>query len=144
MHTSLVQQFRRKLDQLETEIEAYSHEADLWKVAGTITNSGGNLAIHLVGNLNHFIGHGLGNTGYVRNRPAEFEDRHIPVAELVQRIDATRHMIASVLPAVDLEAPYPAAIREGMGTNGNFLLHLLGHLAYHLGQINYHRRIIGA
>ncbi len=142
---SLRSLYNRDLDQLKTELEAYQNEENLWKSDKDIANSTGNLALHLVGNLNHFIGAHLGNTGYVRQRDLEFSLKDIPKAELIEKVKATAAMIDSVLSQLsdeDLEKEYPLAVFESAMTTYYFLIHLLTHLGYHLGQINYHRRLL--
>ncbi|MBJ6111861.1 DinB family protein [Hymenobacter sp. BT523] len=139
--------FARDLDKLRQEIEAYQTEAALWRTAPGISNSAGNLCLHLMGNLNTYIGAELGRTGYVRNRELEFSQQGVPRAELVARIDATRAVVAAALARLSdeqLHQQYPVVVFESEMTTGYFLVHLATHLAYHLGQINYHRRLVGA
>ena len=145
MLSHLIQLFTRDLDRLKDELNAYSNEADLWKLSGSINNTPGNLALHLIGNLNHFIGSKLGNTGYVRDRPAEFADKNIPLADLTQMINATKTMLTTTLSGLnhdDLEKPFVIENFNETPTTGFWLIHLTTHLNYHLGQINYHRRMI--
>lgn len=131
------------LGQLEKELESYPSETSLWITTKGILNSGGNLAYHLLGNLNHFIGAALGNTGYVRNRPEEFNIKNVPRSEISEWISETVAMVESVLPAVeDLDAPYPGGYFSKEGSIRYILLQFVTHLQYHLGQINYHRRIL--
>lgn len=135
----------RDLQKLKAELELYQNEANVWKVAGGITNSAGNLCLHLVGNLNAYIGAILGNTGYVRDRDAEFALKNIPRAELIEKIESTIIMITSVLPLVEnktLEAEFPLLVLKEKTSTEYFLIHLTAHLGYHLGQVNYHRRLI--
>lgn len=137
--------YHRDLSKLKEEIAAYQSEENLWKIDKNISNSAGNLCLHLIGNLNHFIGTHLGNTGYVRHRELEFSLKDIPRSELIERIEATAAMIDSVLsqlPEAEMEKEYPLVVFEDRMTNGYFLIHLLSHLDYHLGQINYHRRLL--
>ncbi len=137
--------FERDLDQLAQEISAYSNESDLWVVKGEIKNSAGNLCLHLCGNLQHFVGKVLGGTDYVRNREAEFADKHIPRATLLKEIATTRKVVSDVLhnmsPA-QLDQTYPVQVFGEPMTTGFFLIHLATHLTYHRGQINYHRRLL--
>lgn len=137
--------FERDLDQLAQEISAYSNESDLWVVKGEIKNSAGNLCLHLCGNLQHFVGKVLGGTDYVRNREAEFADKHIPRATLLKEIATTRKVVSDVLhnmsPA-QLDQTYPTQVFGEPMTTGFFLIHLATHLTYHRGQINYHRRLL--
>jgi hypothetical protein len=145
--TSLRSLFKRELIRLQVEIEAYSTEEALWLVRGKISNSGGNLCMHLVGNLNTYIGARLGNTGYVRDRPFEFAGRDIPRSTLLAQIQAVIQTVdhtLSILKPEDLEKDYPEPVNDGIVSTNFFLLHLAMHLSYHLGQINYHRRLLDA
>ena len=142
---NLAQLFTRDLHKLETEIAAYKKEANLWILEKEVSNSAGNLCLHLIGNLNAFVGAVLGNTGYVRDRPTEFSTKDVPVAELLQKIDNTLAIVLKTLQGLspeDLEKEYPLNIFGEPMTIGFFLMHLSTHLAYHLGQINYHRRLL--
>ena len=144
---SLSELFERDLNKLKEEINLYKDENRIWDVKGDIKNSAGNLTLHLLGNLNHFIGAILGNSGYVRNRDKEFSDNHVPRTEIIGNIDKTIGIIKSTLLKVSdqqLKKDYPIKVlknKETMRTEF-FLIHLLGHLNYHLGQVNYHRRLI--
>ena len=137
--------FARDLNKLTQEIEAYHHEKALWRTAPGISNPAGNLCLHLVGNLNTYIGAELGHTGYVRHRDQEFALRDIPRAELLRQVAETRVVVDAALarlPAAQLDAEYPLLVFEAKMTTGYFLVHLATHLGYHLGQINYHRRLL--
>ncbi|AZB02322.1 DUF1572 domain-containing protein [Chryseobacterium joostei] len=145
MIESLRSLYNRDLNKLKAEIEAYQHEENLWKTDKNISNSAGNLCLHLVGNLSHFIGAQLGNTGYVRHRELEFSLKDIPKAELIEKIEATTIIVDSVLsqlPEEALKEEYPLVVFEDKMTTDFFLIHLIAHLDYHLGQINYHRRLL--
>lgn len=123
----------------------YPDEKLIWAVAPGTTNSGGNLCLHLCGNLQHFIGAVLGNSGYVRNREAEFASKDIPRAKLLAEIENTKTAIANTLPNLpheQLHAPYPVEVFGYPMATVFFLMHLATHLGYHLGQVNYHRRMI--
>ncbi|MBN8576645.1 MAG: DUF1572 family protein [Cyclobacteriaceae bacterium] len=135
----------RDLQKLKSELELYTHEARIWKVDKSIANTAGNLCLHLVGNLNTYIGATLGNTGYVRNRDAEFSLKNIPRKELIEKIEATITMINTVLPTLNekiLKAEYPMLVLKEKTSTEYFLVHLAVHLGYHLGQVNYHRRLL--
>ena len=137
--------FTRDLNRLRNEIELYTKEENLWKVEGNIVNSSGNLCLHLVGNLNTFIGKELGNTGYIRNRESEFSLKNIPRHELVRKIDDTIEVVNKTLDNLDessLKNEYPIIVFEEKTTIEYLLVHLVTHLSYHLGQVNYHRRMI--
>lgn len=137
--------FNRDLNKLKQEIELYQNENNLWKIEKGISNSAGNLCLHLIGNLNNFIGSELGKTNYIRNRPLEFSLKHIPKTELIVKIEETilvlNKTLAIVTPEI-LQQEYPILVFESKTTTEFFLVHLSTHLAYHLGQINYHRRLL--
>jgi uncharacterized damage-inducible protein DinB len=137
--------FTRDLNKLKTEIELYRNEETIWKTDRNISNSAGNLCLHLVGNLNNYIGAILGNSGYVRNRELEFSLKDVPRTELIQQIENTIEIVNSSLERLsteDLHKEYPSEPLGYKMTTGYFLIHLFGHLSYHLGQINYHRRLL--
>lgn len=143
----LIDIYKRDLAKLKAEIELYSNEADLWRVDGEIANSAGNLTLHLVGNLRHFFGAVLGDTGYVRDRDREFSDVGVSRADLLAGVDqAAADVIATLekLTADDLARTYPIEVFGHPMTTEFFLVHLATHLNYHLGQINYHRRLLGS
>lgn len=137
--------FTRDLNALKIEIESYTNQSSLWLVPEGISNSAGNLCLHLIGNLNHYIGATLGNSGYIRQRDLEFSLKDVPKAELIQKIDDTIAVLTSVieqLSQVDLKKEYAHQVFKAPMTTEFFLVHLTTHLAYHLGQINYHRRLL--
>ena len=145
MTDDLVKLFDRELDKLIAELELFESEAALWADAAWISNAAGNLALHIVGNLNQYIGVRLGGTDYLRDRPAEFGSRDIPRHELIARVSATKTMLETVLVRLDaaqLEEVYPEEVLGYAMTTRYLLIHLYGHLNYHLGQVNYLRRVL--
>ena len=86
---TLIEIFERDLNKLIEELKLYKDESSLWIVKDGISNSAGNLSLHLVGNLNHFIGATLGNSGYIRNRDDEFALKNIPREDIVTAIENT-------------------------------------------------------
>jgi uncharacterized damage-inducible protein DinB len=136
--------FEKDLKKLKEEILQYDSEDRLFKTVEGISNSGGNLAMHLCGNLRHFIGAILGNSAYIRNREEEFAGR-VSSQKLIEDIEETILVVKSTLSNLseeDFSEAYPLQVfGEAMSTR-YFLFHLLGHLNYHLGQVNYHRRLI--
>lgn len=143
--STLTELFVRDLEKLKSEIQQYRDENALWVTGGEIANSAGNLCLHLVGNLNHFIGATLGYTGYVRQRELEFSQKNVPRQELLdaveQTIDTVRESLGKLTEA-DLHERFPLEKHGQVVTTGYMLLHLQTHLNYHLGQINYHRRLL--
>lgn len=136
---------RRELGSLRQELEAYPDERLLWTLPPGLPNSAGTLALHLAGNLRHYIGAVLGGDGYVRNREEEFSARDLPRATLLAHIAEAETAIRTVLPRLteaQLALEYPEAIRERFLATGDFLIHLAVHLGYHLGQVSYHRRLV--
>jgi len=135
----------RELKALRREIESYPNDAALWEIPAGVANPGGNLALHLAGNLQYFLGNVLGNNGYVRNRDTEFGDRDVPRADLLREIDNAIAAVAlgmGKISEADLAKPYPEKIGGVSSSTGAFLAHFATHLAYHLGQVDYHRRIV--
>ncbi|WP_452228297.1 MULTISPECIES: DUF1572 family protein [unclassified Lacinutrix] len=144
IHT-LVKLFTRDLNALITEIETYTKETNLWITNEAVNNSAGNLCLHLVGNLNAFIGDSIGNTGYIRQRDLEFSLKNVPKIELIKQVKDTIIVVENTLKMVteaDLQKEYKRRVFEDTMTTEYFLVHLTMHLSYHLGQINYHRRLL--
>jgi len=137
--------FTRDLIRLRNEIEQYGKEENLWKVEGLIANSAGNLCLHLVGNLNTYIGKEIGKSNYARNRELEFSAKDISRRELLQKIDNTIAVVDQSLGNLDestLANEYPILVFDHRTSTEYLLVHLAAHLSYHLGQINYHRRLM--
>jgi len=137
--------FTRDLNRLKKEIGKYQDEKKLWYIEEEISNSGGNLCLHLIGNLNTYIGAELGGSGYIRNREAEFSLKGISQAVLIEKIEETKMVIIQALDNLaedQLQAEYPELVFEEKTSTEYLLVHLTTHLTYHLGQINYHRRLL--
>ena|ERR1700754_580511 len=142
---TLIELFERDLQRLKTEIELYKNEDNLWVVKEGISNTAGNLCLHLIGNLNHFIGATLGHTGYVRYRDDEFSLKNIPRQDVITNLDNCILIVNETLKkltADDLEKDFPLEKHGAIVSTEHMLIHLYGHLSYHLGQINYHRRLL--
>ena len=137
--------FDRDLKRLKAEIEHYKNEDKIWHFEKNISNSAGNLCLHLIGNLNTYIGAQLGQTGYIRDRDLEFSAKNVPKTELLSRIDKTIRVVGETLKKMygdALEKEFPIVVFEKKTSTGYLLVHLATHLSYHLGQINYHRRLL--
>ena len=135
----------RDLKAVRRELEAYPDEHLIWQTVPGLPNSGGTLALHLAGNVQHYIGAQLGHTGYVRDRPAEFARRDVPRAELVEELETARSVVGSVLARLrdeDLPKQFPEIVGGVRVDTDEYLVHLLVHFAYHLGQIDSHRRVV--
>jgi uncharacterized damage-inducible protein DinB len=130
---------------LKEEIQAYQNEEIIWQIENNVLNSAGNLCLHLIGNLNTYIGAQLGKTLYIRNREAEFNLKNIAREELTAQLDKTITLITQTLDQISdeqLNERYPGETPLKEASTHHFLVHLATHLAYHLGQINYHRRLL--
>lgn len=142
---ALIQKYESDLGLVVEELEKYGNEEDIWIVDKGISNSAGNLALHLIGNINHFFGANLGGTGYVRERDLEFSEKGITRDELVNGIRDTAKVLSetfSNLSDEDLHSDYPEEIFGGTHKTIAICIYMLTHLNYHLGQINYHRRLL--
>lgn len=136
---------RRDLGALAREVNLFPDDATLWHTVPGVANSAGNLALHVAGNLRHFLGATLGGTGYRRDREAEFGRRSGTRTEVTAELRAALADVEAVLPRLPesvLTAPYPAAVTGVQPPTGRFLLHLAAHLAFHLGQAGYLRRAL--
>jgi len=137
----------RDLDKLEKEILQYPDEGSIWKLDGDIKNSAGTLCLHLCGNLQHYIGVGLGKSSYKRDRDNEFAARNVSRQELLGEILAAKKAVDDTLATADasiLETEYPLPVFDKPMTVQYFMIHLAAHLEYHLGQVSYHRRLLGS
>lgn len=142
---TLIALFERDLNRVVDELQLYRNEINIWRIEKGITNSAGNLVLHLIGNLNAYIGNEIGKTGYVRNRAMEFSMKDIPREDLIVQLINTIDVVTSslnLLTADDYEKEFPMLVLAEKTTTEYFIVHLLTHLNYHLGQINYHRRLI--
>jgi uncharacterized damage-inducible protein DinB len=135
----------RDLRAARRELEAFADERDIWRTAPGVSNCAGTLALHIAGNVQHFLGAVLGGTGYARDRDAEFGRRAVSRAELLAELDGAAAVVAPSLARLDdaaLARPYPQPVAGKTVATGDFLLHVATHLAYHLGQMDYHRRLV--
>lgn len=145
MQSILSTLFQRDLNKLVAELELYTNEKDIWRISGEISNSAGNLALHIIGNLNHFIGATLGDTGYIRDRDREFTEKDVARDDLIFELKKTSGMLADVLGKASdevLDADFPFEFNNTTFSTRHMLIHFLAHLNYHLGQVNYHRRML--
>jgi hypothetical protein len=139
--------FRRDLAKLIREIESFPNDESLWQVLPGVSNAAGNLALHIQGNLREYVGRQLGPLAYVRNRPLEFSARDLSRQEVCTQLTDLMNTIPAVIESLfeeQLENEYPEVVLEAATSTREFLIHLYGHLNWHLGQINYLRRILNA
>lgn len=137
--------FNRDLLRLKSEINLYKDEDKIWVIENSISNSAGNLCLHIIGNLNTYIGAEFGKTNYVRNRELEFSLKDISKKELLDKIENTIVVVEMSLNAItdeELKSEHQILVFDKKTTLEYLLVHLASHLTYHLGQINYHRRLL--
>ncbi len=137
--------YARDLKRLIQEIHAFPNDEAFWQVLPGVTNSAGNLALHLEGNLLEYIGRQLGGVAYSRQRPLEFSSKNIPAAEVAARLSKVLELVPRIVGGLSeeqLDAEYPERVHKSPITTRQFLFHLYGHFSYHLGQIDYLRRIL--
>lgn len=137
----------RDLQKVKEEVSAYQEDSDLWAIPDGVKNSGGTLALHLAGNIRHFIGHLLGKTGYKRQRDLEFSARNISREDILSDLEQAMQVVKETLPLWDesaLESTYPSDVFGANRSVEDILLVLTTHLSYHLGQLNYHHRIVSS
>jgi hypothetical protein len=142
--TALVQVlFIRDLETLKREIAAFPDDAGPWAVRPGVTNTAGTLALHCAGNIQHFIGAKLGGTSYVRQRDAEFSRRDVPRAEIIAELDRAIAAVHALDGKKDADLPrvFPDQFGGKQVNVETLLVFLHGHLTYHLGQVDYYRRI---
>jgi hypothetical protein len=145
LNSILADFYKRDIRKLIEEVNLFKKEEDLWRTTGTVKNSSGNLVLHLIGGLNYFFGTLLAHTGYVRNRDLEFSQKGVARRELIAQLEALIPMIAGALLALNeaqMEAEYPIMFDDAGNSHCYVLVRLLAHLDYHLGQVNYLRRIL--
>ena len=136
--------FKRDLARLGQQIASFSDEAALWRTPAGIANSAGNLTLHIEGNLREYIGRQLGGVPYARDRAKEFSTKCIPRDELLARVASLGQTIPAVIEQLtqqQLEEEYPEVVLEKPLGTQQFLIHLYGHLNWHVGQIDSIRRV---
>jgi len=135
----------RELEGFEREVSLFPDDEMVWKTMPGVTNSAGNLAMHVAGNLQHYIGAVLGGTGYVRNREAEFSRRSGTRAEIVFELRQAATILSQVLrnvPEEKLVGEFPEALMGMRFRTSTLLVHLCAHAGFHLGQAGYLRRAL--
>ena len=146
MHTEWTSRLLiRELSAFSRELDLFPDEALIWATAPGISNPAGTLVLHVCGNLQYFVGTILGNTGYVRDRDLEFSARDVPRSVLKAELAKTAEAVSTVLADLSeesLSAEYPDVLGGPRMPTGLFLGQLSSHLAFHLGQAGYLRRIL--
>lgn len=142
LNSVLANFYERDIHKLIEELNLFRAEENLWRTQGSVKNSSGNLALHIIGGTNYLIGTTLAQTGYVRDRDQEFIRKDVPRRDLVAQLEKLIPMINKTVNAINLEAEYPLVFDGEKRSNGYVLLQLSLHLNYHLGQVNYLRRTL--
>lgn len=141
----LAELYHRDLSRLVRQIEAFPSDEMLWQTTPGVTNSAGTLALHLEGNLREYIGRLLGGIAFARDRDSEFSARGLSRAGLAARLKQLSEVIPPVVAALSpeaMEAEYPQVVLQKPLTTAAFLVHLYGHLNWHLGELDYLRRFL--
>ena len=145
LNSVLANFYERDIRKLIEEVNLFKNEEDLWRTQGAVKNSSGNLVLHIIGGLNHFFGATLAQTGYVRHRDQEFITKGVAKKDLVAQLENLIPMVNETLNALtreDMDAEYPVFFDKPKVSTSYVLIQLLAHLNYHLGQVNYLRRIL--
>ena len=145
LNSLLANFYERDIRKLIEEINLFQKEENLWKTSGTVKNSSGNLALHIIGGLNHFVGATLAHTGYVRNRDQEFIRKGVDRTDLINQLEALIPLITDTLNALtkeQMDSEFPIFFDKPKTSTSYVLVQLLAHLNYHLGQVNYLRRVL--
>ena len=144
MTDELAALYARDIARLIQELQAFPDTASVWATAPGVTNAAGTLALHLEGNLREYIGRQLGRIDFTRDRPLEFSARDVAREDLIARLEAVHQMVPRVIASLsddDLSRPYPEKYNGQSLTVRMFLMHLEAHFNYHLGQVDYLRRV---
>jgi hypothetical protein len=144
MENYLAELYERDLLKLKDEIEKFKDESNIWKNTEGVINPAGTLVLHLLGNLNYTIGTMMGGTGYVRNREQEFSLTGVSREKLISEIENTIAVVKTSLQGIDhakLDETYKLEM-FGVKSTAFYLTSFYGHFNYHLGQVNYLRRIL--
>ena len=143
--TEIAELYQRDIQKLISELDQFKDETNLWKTTGAISNSSGNLALHIIGGLSFHIGATLAENNYTRNRDEEFNAKHIPRKSIIDQLDALLIMIKATVISIGnerLNDPFPKFFDKENATISYVLTQLLLHLNYHTGQVNYLRRAL--
>lgn len=143
--TILIDLYCKELDKLKDEINAYENDELVWKLTDQVQVTGGNICLYLAGNLQHYIGNMIGDSGYIRNKEAELKAKNVSRERLMEEIENTRQIVVDTLEQVskaELLKVFPTKDFEESVTTEFYLVHLLNNFCFHLGQINFHRKLV--
>ena len=145
LNNLLAEFYEKDLSKLLEEVNLFQNEDNLWKTTGSVKNSCGNLVLHIVGGLNHFVGATLAHNGYVRNRNQEFAQKGVTRKELIEQLEKVIPLVSDTIKSLtqrEMESDFPIFFDKPNASTAYVLTRLLAHLDYHLGQVNYLRRIL--
>lgn len=135
----------RELEGLRREIAFFPDDESIWHTVPGISNSAANLALHVAGNLQHFVGRVLGGTSYVRNRELEFGRTSGTKDDVIRELQAAATVVRITLARLGadrLASEFPEHHAGLRFQTDRFLLHLCTHAAFHLGQAGIVRRAL--
>ena len=141
---SIAALLERELAGFQRELDLFPDDETLWRTLPGVPNSAGNLALHVAGNLQHFVGAVLGGSAFVRNRDGEFSRRAGSRGELLEELQKAAVAVRTVVPnltdaVLEHDFPEPVIPTRRIQTL-RVLLHLCAHASFHLGQAGYLRR----
>jgi uncharacterized damage-inducible protein DinB len=131
------QDYARRVHALAEQLS----EEQFWRKPYSYGNSFGHLALHLIGNLNYYIGAQIAQTGYVREREREFTERNPPPKqEVLRQVDEAVELVVKTLAAQTAETwsqPYQAVGAETSKDRFSIFLRCAAHFHHHVGQMIY-------
>jgi hypothetical protein len=122
------------------ELAAALTNAQFWQKPFPFGNSFGHLVLHLTGNLNYYIGAQIANTGYIRDRPREFNDPNPPSKE--EALKCFDETVATVIRTIEAQSPDDWS-REYSGAGASaqnrldMVIQCAAHMQHHIGQMIY-------
>jgi uncharacterized protein DUF1572 len=137
--------FGKRVHDLSEELS----EQEFWTKPYPYGNSVGHLALHIIGNLNYYIGARIAQTGYARDRDREFnESDPPPKKEVLRRLDEVVELVVKTLETQTSDSwgtEYSAAGWEALNDRFTAFHRCAAHFQYHTGHMIYlvyeHRRL---
>jgi uncharacterized damage-inducible protein DinB len=129
---------------IEACVRALSPEQIWWR-ANPASNSVGNLALHLEGNVRQWIGSGLGGAPDRRERDKEFsQPGPIPPRTLIARLRKAVNEADRVMRKLNAEALARTYSIQGFRVTGlQAVFHVAEHFSHHTGQIILLTKMLG-
>lgn len=119
-------------------------EEEIWKKPNMVSNSIGNLILHLCGNIRQYIISGLGEQEDTRQRDKEFSiNKLYGKAELLNKLQETVAEAVAIVATTDAESLLTIRSVQGFSLSGvGIIMHVVEHFSYHTGQIAYWTKIL--